>query len=268
MSNRINAAFQALRAAGKHAFMPFIVAGDPDMATSAAVLRECAKRGADIVELGVPYSDPVADGPAIQAAFTRALDAGATLAKVFDMVREAREDVDIPIVAMLSYSIVHRVGPAEFMRRAAEAGLDGAIIPDLPVEGAGEAIRAAEDNGLRVIFLVAPSTTESRFRAILERASGFIYCVSVSGVTGERDTLPAELVERVRRIKAETDTPVAVGFGISRPEHVKQVVSVADGAIVGSALVKIIHNAVESGGYPVRAAGEYVAEMASVAHGH
>lgn len=243
--------------------MPFLAAGDPDMETSGAILRECVKRGADMVELGIPYSDPVADGPAIQAAFQRALNAGASLAKAFDMVRCLRQDVDAPIVSMLSYSIVHRVGPAEFMRRAAEAGLDGAIVPDLPVEESDATLDAADKQGLRLIYLAAPSTTESRYRMILQRAKGFLYCVSVAGVTGERDQLPADLVERVKRIKAETDVPVAVGFGISRPEHVRMVAEVADGAIVGSALVKAVHAAAEDGRDPVQAAGEFVAKMSS-----
>ena len=267
MKNRIDTTFESLRAAGRHAFMPFLAAGDPDLSTSAAILRECVRRGADIVELGVPYSDPVADGSDIQAAFTRALDAGTTLDGVFGMVSDLRRDVDVPIVSMLSFSIVYRVGPAEYMRRAAEAGVDGAIIPDLPVEAADEVLAAAADRALHVVFLVAPSTTEARLKRIIERASGFIYCVSVAGVTGALDVLPKELTDRVRRLKADTGIPVAVGFGVSTPEHVRIVTSVADGAIVGSALVKVIHAAARAGQDPAKAAGDYVAEMAAAARG-
>ena len=266
MPNRIDATFQKLRGAGHRAFMPFIAAGDPDLDTSAAIVKACVQRGADLIELGIPYSDPVADGPAIQGAFARALDAGATLDGVFAMVRAVRREIpDTPIVSMLSFSIVFRVGPAEYMRRAAEAGLDGAIIPDLAVEEADETLAAAKANGLNLVFLVAPSTTEERVRLILERANGFIYCVSVAGVTGARDRLPDELADRVAHLKAETDVPVAVGFGVSSPEHVRMVHRVADGAIVGSALTKVIHAAVESGRDPVRAAADFVAELTRAA---
>ena len=263
MNNRIDATFGALRAGGRSAFMPFIAAGDPDMATCAAILRECAGRGADLIELGVPYSDPVADGAAIQAAFTRALNAGATLERVFNMVRDLRKDVDTPIVSMLSYTIVFRVGPTEYMRAAADAGLDGVIIPDLPVEEAETVAEQAESHGLRAIFLVAPSTPEARLKRIVEMSTGFIYCVSDAGVTGERDRLPEELAERVRHLKSASDVPVAVGFGISTPDQARMVAQVADGAIVGSALVRIIHSAVESRGDPVKAAGDFVSAMAA-----
>jgi len=261
--NRIDATFERLAAEGRKAFMPFVTAGDPDMATSAAIVRACAARGADLIELGIPYSDPVADGPAIQASFQRALDVGATLEQAFKMVTELRADVEIPICSMLSFSIVHRVGPAEYMRRASEAGIDGAIIPDLPVEEADAVIEAAEANGMHLVFLVAPSTPESRLRHIVERCRGFIYCVSVAGMTGERDQLPEELVDRLRHLKEATSLPVAVGFGIAKPEHVRMVYSVADGAIVGSALVKAIHAAAESGQDPAQAAGDLVEALSA-----
>ena len=263
MKNRIDATFERLREAGRRAFMPFVAAGDPDMAVSAQIVRECARSGADLIELGIPYSDPVADGPAIQSAFTRALDAGATVQKAMDMVRELRADVDIPICSMLSYSIVHRVGTAKYMERAAEAGFDGAIIPDLPVEESDAIVDLARSNGLHAIFLVAPSTTEERVARIMEHGSGFVYCVSVAGVTGAREDLPPELVDRVQRLRSMTDQPIAVGFGISKPEHVRMVCSVADGAIVGSALVKAIGAACEAGGDPVPVVGRIVAELSA-----
>jgi len=263
VKNRIDAVFERLRASGQKAFMPFIAAGDPDMGTSAQILRECARRGADLIEFGIPYSDPVADGPAIQAAFTRALDAGATVQGAFSAVRELRRELDAPICAMLSFSVVHRIGPDAFMKRAAEAGIDGAIVPDLPVEEADDVIRAAEANGLNMVFLVAPTTTEQRLRLIVEHGKGFIYCVSVAGVTGTRDRLPDELVGRVRHLRDVTNLPIAVGFGISKPEQVRQVVSVADGAIVGSALVKAIEAACASNRDPVKAAGDCVEHLAA-----
>ena len=263
--NRIDATFERLRAEGRKAFMPFIAAGDPDMSTSAAILRACAARGADLIELGIPYSDPLADGPAIQAAFTRALDAGATVEAAFAMVKELRRELDTPICSMRSFSIVHRIGVTEYMKAAADAGIDGAIIPDLPVEEAGAVIDAAEANGLHTVFLVAPSTTEARLKRIIERGRGFVYCVSVTGVTGARESLPEELVDRVAHLKAATDLPVAVGFGISTPEHVRMVCSAADGAIVGSALVKAVHAACEAGDDPVRAAGDLVERLSAPA---
>jgi len=263
MENRIDRTFEALRKAGRGAFMPFLAAGDPDMARSASIVRECARRGADLIELGIPYSDPVADGPAIQAAFTRALNSGSTVKGVLDMVRELRRDVDIPFCSMLSFSIVYRMGVGAYMKAAAAAGIDGAIIPDLPVDEAEAVVAAAEANGLHVIFLVAPTTTEQRLRNIVEHGRGFIYCVSVAGVTGARDRLPEELAERVRHLKSLTRLPVAVGFGISRPEHVRMVTSVADGAIVGSALVKAIEDACAKGEDPARVAGELTARLAA-----
>jgi len=267
MTNRIDETFARLRASRQGAFMPFVAAGDPDMATSEKVIRECCRRGADLIELGIPFSDPVADGPAIQAAFTRALDKGATVEAALAMMRRLRKDVQTPIVAMLSYSIVYRIGSERFMRRAAEAGLDGVIIPDLPVEESEVARAAAEAHGLRMIHLVAPTTTEARLAQIVERAAGFIYCVSVSGVTGERARLPADLLDRVRRLKERTPVPIAVGFGISEPEHARMVTRVADGAIVGSGLVNAVHAAVEQGRDPAEAAGRFVEAMAAAAHG-
>ena len=263
MSNRIHNVFQALRSEGRGAFMPFIAAGDPDLETSKAILLECSRRGADLIELGIPYSDPVADGAAIQAAFTRALDAGVSLAAVFEMLRECREEMDTPVVAMLSYSIVYRLGVEDFMARAAQSGFDGVIIPDLAVEESESAADAAAACGLPLIFLVAPTTSEARTRRILDSAGGFIYCVSSPGVTGVREKLPEELAERVRRLKAESDLPVAVGFGIATPEQVAMVTSVADGAIVGSALVKTIAAALDRGEDPVRAAGDFVERLAA-----
>jgi tryptophan synthase alpha chain len=265
--NRIDRTFARLRASGQRAFMPFVAAGDPDLAATAAVLRACAAAGADLIELGVPYSDPVADGPAIQEAFTRALNAGVTVAKVFDMVRSLRSEVDTPICSMLSFSIVHRIGPRRYMEAAAQVGIDGAIIPDLPVEESAEVVEAAERCGIHVVFLAAPTTPESRLRLIVERGRGFIYCVSVAGVTGVRDILPADLVARVRRLKSLTDLPIAVGFGVSRPEHVRLVCSVADGAIVGSALVKAVYAAALAGQDPAKAAGELVRELSAPTRG-
>lgn len=193
------------------------------------------------VELGFPFSDPIADGPVIQAAFTAALEKGLRVEHVFDAVRTARtEGVAYPIVAMVSASIVYRLGVETFVDRAAEAGFDGLIIPDLSLEEAPKLAAACGKAGLRLCMLTAPTTPADRLRRIAEISSGFLYYVSVQGVTGQRDALPSDLEAHVRQIKAASGLPTLVGFGISKPEHVKTVCGFADGAIVGSAIVRRI----------------------------
>jgi tryptophan synthase alpha chain len=240
--NRIDAAFKRLRETGRKAFMPFLSAGDPTLDATAAILKELEARGAaDLVELGLPYSDPVADGPTIQASYTRALEAGVTPGAVLDRVAGLRaEGFNLPLCLMTSYSLVYRPGVEAFVNRAAEAGIDGLIVPDLPVDEAGPLGELLAARDLSHALLVAPTTPDERLKRILAHVTGFVYCVSVAGITGERDALPEHLAGYVRRVRKASAAPVCVGFGISRPEHVAAVAKLADGAIVGSAVVHTI----------------------------
>jgi tryptophan synthase alpha chain len=230
--------FAQLRDKRQIAFMPFVPAGYPDLQTTAAVLASLERGGANIIEVGIPFSDPIADGPTIQAAFTAALAKKLKLADVFATIRAARPGVSIPLVAMVSYSIVYRYGVERFAATAKEAGFDGLILPDLPPPEAEAICTKVQAAGLDTILLVAPTTTAERRREIGRLSSGFIYYLSVTGITGERDRLPADLAENVSNLKSLTDRPVCVGFGVSTAQHVKQLAQVADGAIVGSAIVK------------------------------
>jgi len=262
--NRIDETFARLREEGRAAFIPFITAGDPDLETTAALVRELDRRGASLIELGVPYSDPIADGATIQASYTRALEGGIAVEQILAMVASIREAVAAPILTMISVSLVHRMGMQAYIERAKSSGVDGAIIPDLPVEEADEPARHGREADFPLVLLSAPTTPESRRRLIARRSRGFIYCVSVTGITGARDELPAEVVDHVRALKALTDTPVCVGFGVSRPEQVKRLAAVADGAIVGSAIVRLIHDRTDGPREElVRAVGDFVADLAA-----
>ena len=239
--------FAANRAAGRKALAPFVTAGDPDADTTVAVLETLDKAGASLCELGVPYSDPIADGAVIQASYTRALGKGFTLAGVFDVAKRASADCSMPILAMASYSLIFRRGIDRFVADAVAAGLAGFVVPDLPLEESDDLDAACRKAGLALVRLVTPTTPPERAEAIAKKSTGFLYCVSVAGVTGARTELPPGLADRVEWLKTQADVPVLVGFGISGPEQVKAVAAVADGAIVGSALVRLI---AESAGLP------------------
>ncbi|QOV90418.1 tryptophan synthase subunit alpha [Humisphaera borealis] len=237
-------AFEAVRA-GPHAglggglgLVPFVPAGFPSLETTAELLPRLETVGATLIEVGFPFSDPVADGPVIQEAFTYALSRGVKVADVFAVVKSVRDRVSIPIVGMLSYSIVFRIGVEAFVARAKESGFDGLIIPDLPPPEAQKICKIIHAGGLDTSLLVAPTTAEHRRSEIARLSTGFVYYLSVSGITGERDQLPADLAASVRSLKALTDKPVCVGFGISKPSHVAMLRGVADGAIIGSAIVR------------------------------
>jgi len=239
--------FETLRQRKQIGFMPFVPAGYPDLLTTAAVLPALEEAGANVIEIGIPFSDPIADGPTIQEAFTAALAKKLHVSEIFATIARTRPKVSIPLVAMVSYSIVFRYGPERFFKDAKQAGFDGMIIPDLPPPEAQkicDAVRAAE---LDTILLVAPTTSVERRKEIARLCSGFVYYLSVSGITGERTSLPADLVENVKQLKGLTDRPVCVGFGISSPAHVEMLAKVADGAIVGSALVKRMKQHAASG---------------------
>ena len=240
---RLEAMFAANRAAGRKALAPFVTAGDPDADATVAILEALGKAGASLCELGVPYSDPIADGPVIQASYTRALGKGLTLADVFDAARRASAHTPMPILAMASYSLIFRRGIDRFVADALAAGLAGFVVPDLPLEESDDLDAACRAAGLALVRLVTPTTPPDRAEAIAKKSTGFLYCVSVAGVTGARTDLPPGLVDRVTWLKTKTDVPILVGFGISGPEQVKAVAAVADGVIVGSALVRRISDA-------------------------
>jgi tryptophan synthase alpha chain len=240
---KLEAMFAANRAAGRKALAPFVTAGDPDADTTVAVLQTLDKAGASLCELGVPYSDPIADGAVIQASYTRALGKGFTLAGVFDVAKRASADCSMPILAMASYSLIFRRGIDRFVADAVAAGLAGFVVPDLPLEESDDLDAACRKAGLALVRLVTPTTPPERAEAIAKKSTGFLYCVSVAGVTGARTDLPPGLVDRVKWLKTKTDVPILVGFGISGPDQVRGVAAVADGVIVGSALVRRIAEA-------------------------
>ena len=240
---KLEAMFAANRAAGRKALAPFVTAGDPDADTTVAVLETLDQAGASLCELGVPYSDPIADGAVIQASYTRALGKGFTLAGLFDVAKRASAGCSMPILAMASYSLIFRRGIDRFVEDAVAAGLAGFVVPDLPLEESDDLDAACRKAGLALVRLVTPTTPPERAEAIAKKSTGFLYCVSVAGVTGARTDLPPGLIERVTWLRTKTDVPILVGFGISGPEQVKAVAAVADGVIVGSALVRRVAEA-------------------------
>jgi len=237
---RLGQTFSGLRRRGERALIPYFTAGDPSLAVTRALLREAARRGADVIELGIPFSDPLADGPVIQRASQRALATGVTLPQILELVREARGEVPVPIVLLTYYNPIHAFGLKAFAHAAVEAGVDGVIIADLPPEEAGPFAIEARAAGLDLVHLVAPTSPPERMRLIARRSRGFIYVVSLTGVTGARATLPADLIEHLRQLRTVTTKPICVGFGISTPEQVAAVAAYADGVIVGSAIVSLV----------------------------
>ena len=238
--NRIDKCFKELKQRNETGFIPFLTACDPTPAATADIIVDLDKRGADVIELGFPYSDPIADGPVIQASYSRVLSNGITTATIFDMVKEVRKRSEIPIVAMVSYSIVYRYGYKKFIEAAQSIGIDGATIPDLPVEEAAEIFDIAKKNDFKIVCFVAPTTTDNRLNIITSRSEGFLYYIAVVGITGTRKALPDDLGENIRKLKNKTTCPVAVGFGVSTPEQAGVVGKIADGVIVGSAIVREI----------------------------
>jgi tryptophan synthase alpha chain len=256
--------FAALRAKKQIAMMPFIAAGYPDLASTVATIPALQSAGANLIEIGFPFSDPIADGPVIQEAFVKTLAKKIRVADIFNAVKEARPNVSIPLVAMLSYSVVYRYGIDRFVKEAKAAGFDGLILPDLPPPEAEKICSLVQAGGLDTTLLVAPTTTAARRKEIARLSSGFIYYLSVSGITGERDRLPADLEANLKQLKSLGDTPVCVGFGISKPEHVAQLAGVADGAIVGTAFVRrMTQHAAEGPTGIAKACGDYCRELLS-----
>ncbi len=239
--NPIDTYFGSRRSVIRKAFIPFVTGGDPDVATTERVVVALAQAGASLIEIGFPFSDPVADGPVIQASYTRALDNGVKLADLFAAVKRASGDPAlkrVPLVGMASYSLIWRRGPARFIDEAQAAGFSGIIAPDLPLEEAAEFAALASARDFKSILLVTPTTPRERAARIAELSTGFLYVVSVTGITGERDALPAELLDQLRWLRSQTSLPLCVGFGVSKPAHVAMLRDAADGVIVGSAIVR------------------------------
>mgnify|MGYP001954102864 FL=1 len=261
--NRIDQIFSDLRSRGAKALMPFVTAGDGGLDTTARVLTAMQNGGASICEVGIPFSDPVADGPVIQASMTRALDAGTKVEQVFETVAAVRPSLSVGLVAMVSYSIVYRMGLDRFITDAKAAGFDGFIFPDLPLDEADDARAAIKEQGLILSMLVAPTTPIDRAKEIAAASSGFVYVVARRGVTGEQADLADDLPGRLSALRTVTDAPLAVGFGVSTPQHVAQVVQTADAAIVASALIRRMQDVAEQGGDPVQEAERYTRELAA-----
>ncbi|HWE92967.1 MAG TPA: tryptophan synthase subunit alpha [Tepidisphaeraceae bacterium] len=258
----IRQTFDELKERRQIGLVPFIPAGYPDLATTAAVLPALESAGASVIEVGFPFSDPIADGPTIQESFTAALEKKLKIADIFATIAGARPGISLPLVAMVSYSIVFRFGVAKFVAEARSAGFDGLIVPDLPPPEAQRICDTIRAGGLDTILMVAPTTAPGRRAEIARLSSGFVYYLSVSGITGERDQLPADLAENVRQLKGLTDRPVCVGFGISQPRHVAQLTGMADGAIVGSAVVKRMKAHCNEGPAAIaRVLGDYTREL-------
>lgn len=258
-ASRIPSAF-----AGGKAFIPFLTCGDPDLETTEALIRAMTQAGADLIELGIPFSDPTAEGPVIQGANARALSAGTTTDKIFQMVRRLRRDLDIPMVFMTYANVVFSYGAQRFLSTAAQAGMDGLILPDVPFEEKEEFAPLCRAHGLDFISLIAP-TSEGRIATIARQAEGFVYCVSSLGVTGERSRITTDVGTMVRLVRqANPHIPCAVGFGISTPAQAASMAALSDGAIVGSAIVRLV---AQHGREAVPHVRDYVAAMKAAVAG-
>ncbi|MDB4533838.1 tryptophan synthase subunit alpha [Vicingaceae bacterium] len=239
----IDELFLRLRSEGKRALMPFITAGDPDLEFTASLIKALDDAGCHLCEVGIPYSDPIADGPVIQASYTRALNSKIKLTQIFEAISGVADSISMPLVTMVSFAIIYRHGVESFVESARAAGFSGAIVPDLPTEESTLVAEVFERNDFSLIPLITPAIPEARATAIAEKATGFIYYVSVTGITGERNEIPDSVVANVQRLKQLTQLPICIGFGISKPNHVEMLAPVADGLIVGSAIVRRIGDA-------------------------
>ena len=218
--------------------MPFLTAGDPNMHVTCRLIEELSAAGADLIEIGFPYSDPIADGPVIQASYTRALRAHLHVSEIFTAIATVSAKITPPLIAMVSYAIIFRIGVESFVKQAGAAGFAGLIVPDLPGDEADEFHELVLRHGLDLIQLVAPTTPADRSERILKNASGFVYCIAVAGTTGAREALAPQLADMLKTLRSQTSLPLAVGFGLNRPEQIEQLRGLADGAIVGSAIVR------------------------------
>ncbi len=260
--NRIDRCLAQLKTTNRKALIPFITVGDPSREATVPVMHALVEAGADLIELGVPFSDPMADGPVIQRASERALRHGFGLAEVLQVVVEARKQTNVPIILFSYFNPLLQFGIEKLAREAKAAGVDGVLVTDLVPEEATEFASVLRANNLDMIFLVAPTSTDERLRMVAERASGFIYAVSRAGITGAREEMSAEAEKLVQRVRKFSDLPVAVGFGISKPEHVADVLRYADAAVVGSAIVSEIEQA-ESAAEAVSRVGQFARQLIS-----
>lgn len=234
----IDELFQKLKSENQQAFMPFITAGDPNLGLTEKVLMRLQHSGCHMVELGIPYSDPIADGPVIQASYTRALKNGVKLDGIFNSLSGLKSELTMPVVMMVSYAIIYRHGLDAFLEHAKKAGVSGAIVPDMPFDEAAEFSKKCRAEDFSLIQLITPTTPRERAIEIAKHTTGFIYYVSITGITGERQALPDNLVESLTWLRGQTELPICVGFGISSPEQVEQLKPYCDGIIVGSAIVR------------------------------
>ncbi len=260
--------FARLRAKGRKAFMPFITAGDPDLEFTEQVLRELVSRGSNMCEVGIPYSDPIADGPVIQASYTRALGQGIKLDQILETLGGVTPQLAAPLVTMVSYAIVYRHGLQAYVDDARRAGVAGAIVPDLLVDESDELAEIARAADFSLIHLVTPTTSRDRALRIAERSTGFLYYVSVTGITGERTELPQRLIDDVAWLRERTDLPICIGFGVNGPDHIRRLSPVCDGLIVGSAIVRRMADAKNRPRQEVLdEIGQYVGELLSAMPG-
>ena len=261
--NRIDAKFQELRDRGARAFMPYLCAGDPTPELTSKLLLTLETAGADLIELGVPFSDPIADGPTVQRASERALTHNISLQQILEMVTTLRTQTDIPIALMSYYNPIFRMGEAAFCKAAQDAGVDGLIVPDLPPEQAQQLLEIAPRYNLATIFLAAPTSPPERMQLIASVSTGFIYCVSVTGVTGARAMLSDEIAPMITELRKHTDKPISVGFGVSTSEQAKQVVDIADGAIVGSAIINVVEENMDDEAKLLTAVKQFASDLAA-----
>ncbi|HHU52006.1 MAG TPA: tryptophan synthase subunit alpha [Firmicutes bacterium] len=257
--NRVREKLAELSAKGRKVLIPFLMAGAPSFAYTKGLIPLLEEKGADLIEIGVPFSDPLADGPVIQTAAQQALEGGFRLAHLFQLVEEVRAGVSVPLVVLIYYNLLFQYGVERFISEAAGVGVDGLVIPDLPPEAAGELLGAASAHALAVNFLIAPTSSSRRIKMIAEHNTGFIYLVSVRGVTGERTAFTSELPGLIEKVQAQVGQPVVVGFGVSGPEQAREVTKSAAGVIIGSAVVKRITREP----FPVVAArvGDFITEV-------
>jgi tryptophan synthase alpha chain len=256
--SRLAATFERLRRDDLTGLVTYVTAGDPDLERSRDIIRAIGRAGADVMEIGVPFSDPIADGPVIQRASERALAAGSHLGSTLDLVAELRSEIEAPIVLFTYVNPVLRLGLDAFVTRAAAAGVDGVLLLDLPIEEAGSMRQHLDAGGIDQVFLISPTTTDARLTEAARLGRGFLYAISRLGVTGARASVAGSARPLAERIRAATNLPLAVGFGLSRPEHVREVAEFADAAVVGSALVQVIADAATSGGDPAAKAGQFI----------
>ena len=261
--NRIDKKFQELRDQGTSAFMPYLCAGDPTPELTAKLLLTLETAGADLIELGVPFSDPIADGPTVQRASERALAHSISLQQILEIVKNLRPQTEIPIAVMSYYNPIFRMGEEAFCKAAQAAGVDGLIVPDLPPEQAQPLLEVAPKYNLATIFLVAPTSPPERMQLIASVSTGFIYCVSVTGVTGARATLSDEIAPMITELRKHTDKPISVGFGVSTSEQAKQVADIADGVIVGSAIINVIEENMDDEAELLTAVKHFASDLAS-----